>query len=194
MRKKHNMSDTRLYGVWKGMKQRCNDPNCKEYSYYGKRGISVCDEWMHDFMEFYKWAINNGYDETAKRGTYTLDRKDTNGNYCPENCRWITIKEQENNRRDNHIIEYDGVKYTLAQAEKEFDIPQTALRRRLSRGMSIKDAIEKPIHQTATYMYCGKPYTALELSEISGINVKTIRARIRYGWPIERVVSEPINR
>lgn len=69
---------------------------------YGGRGINMCDEWKNSFENFYSWAKENGYKENL-----TIDRIDVNGNYCPENCRWITNKEQQNNKRNNHIIEYN---------------------------------------------------------------------------------------
>lgn len=97
--KKHNKSHkSRLYNVWLGMRQRCNDQNHKSFVNYGGRGIKVCDEW-DNFDAFEQWAMSNGYKPDAPYGECTLDRVNVDGNYEPSNCRWVDAITQAHNKR-----------------------------------------------------------------------------------------------
>ena len=100
---------TRLYRIWYGIYARCYNKSNNQYCYYGQRGISMCDEWRNDILAFRDWAIANGYSEEL-----TIDRIDNNGNYEPSNCRWVSMREQSNNRRSNTHLSYKGQTHTIA--------------------------------------------------------------------------------
>ncbi len=135
---KHNLTGTRLYNIWTHMKQRCYNPKNSRYANYHDRGITVCDEWRNDFMAFRKWALENGYSENL-----TLDRKDNDGNYCPENCHWTTKRVQNNNRTMNHCLILNGVSKTIGEWSSELGIPWSTIYTRLSKGCSVKEALRR---------------------------------------------------
>lgn len=130
---RHGLANTKLYKSWQRMKVRCYNKNYSHYKDYGGRGIVVCDEWLHDVVSFYNWAIDNGYQEGL-----TLDRIDVNGNYEPGNCRWITNDEQQNNRRNNIKITYNGKTQTITQWANELGIKRDLIERRYHRGYTDK--------------------------------------------------------
>ena len=134
---KHGLRQTRLYKIFYGMKKRCYTPTATSFSNYGGRGITVCEEWQ-EFMPFYDWAMSHGYSDDL-----TLERIDNNGNYCPENCRWATKKEQANNRRTNRFITYNGETHTLLEWSNILGVDIKTLHRRLSNGWSVEDALTK---------------------------------------------------
>lgn len=139
-RKTHGMSRTRLYGVWVNMKTRCHNPNSKAYPNYGGRGIRVCDEWAEP-SEFIRWAEANGY-----RDNLTLDRIDNDGDYCPSNCRWVSLKTQQNNTSRNRLFTMGGKTQTLAEWCDETGQPyKTVYKRVFSLGWDFSKAIGTPI-------------------------------------------------
>ena len=137
---KHNQRHTRLYEIWKSMKNRCFNPNFKQYKDYGGRGITVCDEWKNDFMPFYNWAMQNGYGKSL-----SIDRIDNNGNYEPSNCRWVDKITQANNTRNNRYITFNNKTLTLAQWSKEIGLSYSCLKARLNKGWSIEKSLTTPV-------------------------------------------------
>ena len=102
--KSHNMTNTRIYAIWRDMNYRCSNPNARNYKYYGARGITVCNEWKNDFITFYHWATTHGYNMDL-----TIDRIDNDGNYEPDNCRWSTKSVQNMSMRHKNTSGYIGI-------------------------------------------------------------------------------------
>ena len=119
---------TRLYSIWQGIKSRCYNEHNARYDRYGGRGIKVCDEWRNDFVNFYNWAIKNGYSADL-----TIDRINNDGDYCPENCHWATAKEQCNNRSTNILIKIGNATKTLTQWCEIFELNSAAVLARYNR-------------------------------------------------------------
>lgn len=135
--KKHGFCGTKIYKKWEDMEARCTNPNNKRFKDYGGRGIVICEEWLKDFMNFYNWAINNGYKEDL-----TIDRIDVNGNYEPSNCRWVTQKEQMRNKRDNHLIKYNGETHCVSEWLQILGIKSRTVANKLYAGYPLENFIK----------------------------------------------------
>lgn len=135
----------RLYRIWSSMKRRCNNPHSDKYTYYGGRGISVCEEW-NSFEEFYRWSVENGYNDTL-----SIDRIDPDGNYEPSNCRWATLKEQMNNKRNNQMFNYEGQILPITKVEEITGIGRYTLRQRRKYGWDDYRATHTPIQPHKPY-------------------------------------------
>lgn len=134
-----NWKKDRLYDIWGGIKKRCENPNDKGYKSYGGRGIKICEEWKNNYVAFRDWALVNGYEENL-----SIDRIDTNKNYCPENCRWATAKQQANNRRNNIFIEYNGKRQSINEWSAETGLSYRAIHARLKAGWEVSKTLEQP--------------------------------------------------
>ena len=135
---KHNLTGTRLYNIWRDMKQRCTDPKCNGYKNYGGRDITYCKEW-EEFTVFMEWAYDNGYSDNV-----TLDRIDNNKNYCPENCKWSTVIEQASNKRTNHYLTFNNETHTISEWSRITGINKNTIQSRIQRyGWSTEDTLTK---------------------------------------------------
>ena len=127
MFEKHGCSNSRLYRIWTNMKTRCYNTKSPKYKVYGARGITVYESWKNCYTMFMDWAITHGYNDSL-----TLDRINVNGNYDPSNCRWVSVKQQENNRTNNRLITYKGETRTMSQWADKLGIPYNCLQMRLN--------------------------------------------------------------
>jgi len=140
----HGKNADRLYRIWTGMRNRCNNPRNKSYKDYGGRGISVCNEWS-DYLVFKDWAIKNGYTDK-----FSIDRIDNDGNYEPSNCRWVNQREQMKNTRNNTYITINGITKIVADWCRELGITKG--------NMYVKcKKLNMPIEVVINYCYENKP-------------------------------------
>lgn len=190
---KHNETHTRLYHVWCNMRRRCNNPTDDAYPHYGGRGIKVCDEWQ-TFIPFRDWSMEHGYDPNAKHGECTIDRRDVNGDYCPDNCRWVNMLVQQNNKTNNRKYTWNGETKTIKQWAEELGIDRTTLTYRIDKsGMTFEEAITIPVvRKDRLINYNKETHTINQWSKITGLSTSAIVYRIdRLGWSIEKALTEP---
>lgn len=135
MHMKHGESGTRLHGIWKGIINRCNPKNTHSL-HYGDRGITVCDEWRK-YENFRDWARNHGYEEDL-----TIERIDVNGDYCPENCKWIPFSEQPRNTRNSIIVTHEGVSAPVSWWADTKGLKRSSVYDRIRRGVPPEIALE----------------------------------------------------
>lgn len=134
-RRTHGMTGTATYRVWRNMHTRCENPKVNGYEHYGERGISVCERWFkfENFLE----------DMGEKPDGLSIDRIDVNGNYEPGNCRWATNAQQAVNRRDNRVIEYNGISQCLSEWANMIGVKPSTLHARLKAGVPIEIALTR---------------------------------------------------
>lgn len=138
---KHGLDGDKIYHVFNAMKNRCYSKDNNSYHNYGARGINICDEWLNDVVAFVNWAYNSGYKEGL-----TIERKDVNGNYEPNNCTWVSRKAQMNNTRYNINIEYKGETKTLTEWSETIGMKMNTLYYRIAIAKwDIEKAFNTPL-------------------------------------------------
>ena len=176
------MTNSRIYNIFHGMRQRCNNKNCSAYKNYGAKGIKVCPEWdsAMGFRSFYKWSIENGYQDNL-----TIDRIDNSKGYSPDNCRWITNSEQQRNKTNNVKVEFDGEEMFFPDISEKTGLNEKTLRERYKRKGCIDTS--EPKHRTV--LYKGKKVGLRELSKLTGINYDTLQTRMTLGYNDEQIIT-----
>ena len=188
----HGKTMTQLYRVWKGMRERCENPNHKAYLRYGGRGVKVCQEWDTDYTVFEGWALANGW-----RPGLQVDRKD-NGDYAPESCRIVTSQENSNNRRHNRIVEAWGESKTIWHwsQDSRCQVSHAQLRGRIKQGWDAEEAMTTPqVHErTAPVPAFGEAKTVAEWARDPRCKVAANCLFMRifeYGWNVEEAITTP---
>ena len=139
----HGETHTRLHKIWESMIARCEYDKHPYYARYGGRGIRVCEEW-HEYVSFREWANENGYAEHL-----TIDRIDNEKGYYPDNCKWATVKDQQRNRSNNRLIEWNGAIKTMTEWAEIMGIKKTTLKERLNSGWDVGKALMHPVRNRA---------------------------------------------
>lgn len=178
-RSKHKMSNSRIYKTWINIKRRCLNTNFAQYLNYGGRGITICGEWLdkeNGFMNFYNWAMENGYNDKL-----SIDRINVNGNYEPSNCRWTTNEVQQNNKTNNINITIDGKTKNMQQWCEELNINRGTFNSRYINNSDINNLL-KPIRPRIKYITIENITKSVrEWCSEYDINISTFRGRLRKG-------------
>lgn len=190
----HGMTNSSLYVVWCDMKDRCYNTNNKEYKNYGGRGITICNEWKENFESFYEWSMKNGYKEEKSksgRNILTIDRINNDGNYCPENCRWIKQKEQMKNTSKNNYIEYNGERKTLTDWAREYGIHRRTLSSRITTlGYTFEEAINKKdgiAKNSVVISHNGKDMSLSQYAREVGVHISLPSKDLARGMTVEEM-------
>ncbi|NME21232.1 hypothetical protein HF865_00600 [Lactobacillus reuteri] len=174
----------RLYVKWHDMIARCQNPKNSNYKYYGGRGISVCSEWQ-EYSNFKKWAIEQGYNPKIRdRKQQTIDRKNTNKNYEPSNCRLTNSEVQSFNKRNNVFITIDGITKNVTEWADEFGINRNTMQSRIDKGVRGKELLQKPTrkanyHKGELITFNGARVSFAELEQKYHLGTGTVRYRYK---------------
>lgn len=195
----------RLHNIYNAMINRCYSKSNKRYKDYGERGIKICEEWLNDWLNFRDWALSNGYNDSL-----TIDRRNVDGNYEPNNCRWVNMKIQANNKTNNKYLTYKGETKTLSEWCEELDLPYHTIKARINKlGMSVEEAFNTPkkwkeysygegVEKIGNKIYLTYNDKTLSVNEwIKELNLdcghELIPRRARKGWSAKKILETPID-
>ena len=173
----------RLKSIYNGMRLRCYNKNSVNYKYYGGKGVTICDEWLLSFENFFDWAINNGYNENL-----TIDRIDSEKEYSPDNCKWSTKKEQAYNRSISVKLTLNGRTMYMTEWAEELGIDKKTLSWRYRNGWSDEEILSNKKDIILTYN--GESKNLLEWSKKTGIKKSTLWDRYNRGWEVKDILTK----
>ena len=172
----------RLKSIYNGMRLRCYNENSVNYKYYGGKGVTICDEWLLSFENFFDWAINNGYNENL-----TIDRIDSEKEYSPDNCKWSTKKEQAYNRSMSVKLTLNGRTMYMTEWAEELGIDKKTLSWRYRNGWSDEEILSNK--KDIILEYNGECKNLLEWSKQTGIKKSTLWDRYNKGWKVKDILT-----
>lgn len=167
----------RIYNIWLKMQNRCYSENFKQYHNYGGRGITICNEWLGDdgFVSFLNWSLSHGYQDDLE-----IDRINNDGEYSPDNCRWITHKQQQNNRSNNRYITYNGETKTLSEWCEQYGLRFPILKHRID-VLQLPFEVAVSMDGLAKVTYKGKEISIRRLAQIQHIDYKSLLNAVLVG-------------
>lgn len=194
---KHGLWCTRLYSIHSGMKSRCYNKNDPSYYLYGGKGVKICDEWLGEYgvLNFYNWSVENGYDDKL-----SIDRIDSDGDYSPDNCRWVNRIIQNNNTKRNHRITWNGETHTVAEWARilPINVSYGTLISRIQKGWSVERAFTEPNHGTENPGHLitinGETHNKQDWCAKTGISVSAFERRVNEGMSVEEALLMPNRR
>lgn len=190
----YTIKNSRLYSIWRGIKQRCLNEKDPAFENYGARGVTICSEWSNDFMAFRKWALNNGYEENL-----AIDRINNDGHYEPNNCRWTDYTTQNRNKRNNRILTYLGETKTLVEWSEDArcKFSYQVLVNRLHSGWGVEEVFGTPLRVRQDYTIYSEAFgerkTLGEWAKDARCSVtynKLYDRVVRNGWALERAMTQ----
>ena len=182
---KTRRDELRIAKILRGMRYRCKNPKYHDYHRYGGRGITVCEEWDKNTDSFIKWSLNNGYDSNK-----SIDRIDVNKGYSPDNCRWVDMNTQQNNRGNNIILSYKGEQHTIRDWADILGVEYEVIKDRYHKGWDVVDILEKPknSHRTLLTLHGETKYIADWAKELD-VEVNTLRHRVKRGYSDDDIIN-----
>lgn len=181
------------YKVWEGIRERCHNPNSKDYPRYGGRGITVCPQWLSSFSTF---LADMGHRPSAQ---HSIERRENDGPYSPGNCKWATRAEQSRNRRTNHFVEVNGVRMCVTDAAIAHGMSPDVVHARLGKGWPLERALSEPVGSYAQSILRfveldGTRLSVAAVARAAGLPPGVVARRLDRGWPPSRALTTPVER